>query len=122
MKTIAIDFDGVIASYKGYQGYGKFGPPVDQIGIIATLKYLKKTGWRIVIYTSRSETGHIAEYLKSNEIPYDFINYNPSNAEFNCSPCKPVADVYLDDRAINFDGNWASIVNEIENFKPWWMK
>lgn len=122
MKTIAVDFDGVIASYEGYKGYGVFGAPVDLIGIITTLKYLRESNWKIIIYTARSEIKFISEYLDKYNIPYDFINHNPKNAELHCSPCKPVADVYLDDRAITFNGNWVDIINKIENFKPWWKK
>jgi len=122
MKTIAIDFDGVIANYREYQGYGKFGLPIDPMIMVSTLTLLKRNGWRIIIYTARSEIQSIADYLHAYNIPFDFINHNPENAKYNMSPCKPKADVYLDDKAITFDGNWGSIISKIENFKPWWKK
>ena len=102
-KTLAVDFDGVIADYEnGYKGVDVFGQPLP--GAAETLQALKDEGWRIIIYTCRQDTPALYSYLENNQIPYDHINHNPDNPE-STNRGKPLADVYLDDRAIRFS-NW----------------
>ena len=115
-KTIAIDFDGVLADYsKGYQGKDVFGTPIPG-GDNAT-KVLKENGWRIIIYTTRPATDALKNWLKENNITYDYINENPDQPE-DAKGCKLIADVYLDDRSMCFRGNWKCLVREIASFKP----
>ena len=72
MKTICIDFDGVIASYQGWEGADKFGDPVP--GVQSALKVLRQEGYRIIIFTTRKVTAALKKYLKDNDITYDYIN------------------------------------------------
>lgn len=120
MKTIAIDFDGTISEYKEYKGKGIFGEPVS--GAKEAIKKLKDSGWSIIIYTTRAESNQIREYLNSHDIPFDYINHNPYNIENDCFHGKPKADVYLDDRAITFTGDWKKTTHDIENFEEWWKR
>lgn len=115
-KTICIDFDGVISNYKGYKGWGIFEEPVS--GASEKINQLKEDGWKIIIFTTRSETKLIADYCKAHNILFDEINRNSDNHPYT-NMGKPHADVYLDDRAINFSGNWEESYNNIRNFKPW---
>jgi hypothetical protein len=48
-------------------------------------------------------------YLAEHEIPYDKI----------WTFGKPMADIYLDDRAIGFRGDWNAALTDINNFVPW---
>ena len=114
-KTICIDFDGVIAEYKKFEGKGIFGEIIQ--GAKENICKLKDEGWIIIIYTTRSETDLIYEYLINNGISPDYINYNPKNSELGLNLGKPIADIYLDDRAINFDGRWDLTFDKIKNFK-----
>lgn len=115
--TICIDFDGTIAKYDGFKGIGIFGDPIK--GVKEALLDLKSAGKKIIIYTTRGEVNTVAEYLRVWHIPFDFINETPCNSA-NMSKAKPIADVYIDDRAIQFKGEWtAEFVQEIINFKPW---
>lgn len=37
------------------------------------------------------------------------------------SPVKPVAHVYIDDRAYRFNGDWSTVdVDDFVTFRPWW--
>lgn len=37
------------------------------------------------------------------------------------SPVKPVAHVYIDDRAYKFNGDWSTVdVDDFVKFRPWW--
>jgi hypothetical protein len=121
LKTICIDFDGVISDYRGWEGKGNFGNPIK--GSVGMINELFSEGWKIIIYTTRSETEKIEEYLNSYGIHYDFINYNPENVKLDLSPYKPIADIYLDDRAVRFEGEWdADLMQKIKESKPHWRK
>lgn len=119
-NVICIDFDGVIANYRTYSGKGFFGDPLP--GAVEKIRELKDQGWIVIIHTTRSETHQLKEYLELHDIMYDYINYNPENIDQGCNMGKPLATVYLDDRAINFDGNWDKAFDNILNFSPWFRK
>lgn len=114
-KTIVFDFDGVIHSYtSGWQGETKISdPPVP--GIERALKSLHDSGYEVVIVSTRcsSELGRkaIEEWLDMYGLTV-FVD--------KVCKEKPPAIVYIDDRAICFDGNPDSLMEKIENFKPWY--
>jgi hypothetical protein len=111
MRYICVDFDGVIADYThAPKGWGIFGHPID--GARQALVKFKQEGHVIIIYTCRNEINLIKEYLRVYKIPYDYINESPLNNEN--SSHKPIADVYIDDRAVRFNGNWKDIDIEQE--------
>lgn len=112
-KTICVDFDGVIADYsQGWQGAETFGEPLPQVS--AVMLALKQAGWKIIIFTTRQETPALRGYLGFNDIPYDEINKNSDQPE-NSNDGKPIADVYLDDRAIRFT-DWEQALVDIDIF------
>lgn len=102
-KTICVDFDGVIAQYDGFKGNDIFGDPID--GVQSAMEVLKKKGFTIIIFTTRTASSKLKKYLNDNHITYDYINENPDQPKGSNSG-KPIADIYLDDRAICFKGNW----------------
>ena len=117
-RTIAIDFDGVISNYQGYKGKGNFAPPVP--GCKNFLDKLREEGWTIIVFTTRSEIPQIEAYMLEFRIPYDYINENPENKKLDCSPWKILADIYLDDRAICFEGVYSKeLLTRIIDFQPW---
>jgi hypothetical protein len=108
-KSIAIDFDGVINPYtKGWQGPGVFEDPSQEC--VAAIKKLH-TNYTIIIHTAREQTefDRIREYLLKHDIEHDEM------FEAKGSRSKPIADVYLDDRAVTFNGNWDAAILKIEN-------
>lgn len=119
-KVAAIDFDGVIHFYgNGWQGgqiYDKVVP-----GAKEGIQSLKDAGFRIMIYTTRTNPMYrkkgeleqypqLIEYLDKNGIVYDQVYVGSG---------KPMADVYVDDRAIPFSGNWTETAEAVKNFKVW---
>ena len=109
-KTIAVDFDGVIAEYDYWQGYGVFGAPIP--GVIEALECLEAEGWEIAVCTAREEIDLIKEYLLGYGIPFAFVTNRKSPAW-----------VYIDDRCIQFDGNWDdTLLEKIRNFQPWYHR
>ena len=112
-RTIAIDFDGVIADYDGWKGFGVLGAP--RADVVEALRTLRSEGWKIVIHTTRGEE-EIAAYLKQHSIPHDEIN---RNSDYETLGVKPVADVYWDDRAVCYSGDAHRDLERIRNFRTW---
>lgn len=114
-KTVVFDFDGVIHSYKsGWKGAGIIpDPPVE--GIEQALKDIHKAGYEIAIVSTRSAlpSGRMAviDWLDK----WNLLEY----VDRVCTE-KPPAIVYIDDRAIRFDGKPELLLDQINTFKPWY--
>ena len=107
---ICFDFDGVIAEYSGWKGADVFGDPIPYT--VNLMRKLKKDGYMVLIWTTRQVTPGILEYLKKHEIPFDSINDNSHNPP-NTS-AKPIFDVFVDDRALNFYSGKTDLLGEIK--------
>lgn len=112
-KTVVFDFDGVIHSYaSGWQGETVIPDPLVP-GIKEALKELSKT-YEIVVVSTRCKTQEgrsaIEKYLEANDL---LGTVSRVLAE------KPPAIVYVDDRAICFDGHPEHLKDQIDSFKPW---
>jgi len=117
--TVCVDFDGVIAEYDGFKGADVFGAPIE--GAKEALQKMKKEGWLVIIFTTRLPDKKFKEYLSIWGIPYDYINKNPEQYP-NTNKGKPAANVYIDDRAITFEGNWLDTFEAVKIFEPWYNK
>lgn len=109
--VIAFDFDGVIHRYsKGWYDGTIYDSPVN--GIKEVIEQLKDNGYKIVIFTTRAigikSKGEIRRWLQKYDIPFDEITNT-----------KPIAKIYVDDRAINFNGNTQTLLAEIFAFSSW---
>ena len=115
VPTIVFDFDGVIHSYKTPWIAPDVipDPPVPGIGWV--MEDLLERGYRVVIVSARSATkkGRVAirKWLEKYRLPVVEVV-----AE------KPAALVYVDDRAICFDGDCDILCEKIINFVPWYKK
>lgn len=116
MKTICIDIDGTICQYTEWVVASHFGKVLP--GAKEAIEKLHNEGWYIIIFSTRADKNVISNFLRENEIYFDSINLNPFQPK-NAIGGKPLADVYLDDRAITFNGNWAQAFDQIVSFKPW---
>lgn len=111
-QTVVFDFDGVIHSYtSGWHGPGNIpDPPVP--GIREAIAEIRAAGYEVVVVSTRTATiegfGAVRAWLMDHDIEVDRV----------CAE-KPPAIVYIDDRAICFDGNPASLLGKIQTFKPW---
>lgn len=111
-KTIAFDFDGVVAEYKSGQ-YPEIGEPVD--GIRELIDTLKSEGWKVVIWTCRTPA-EVDPWLLQHGFEVDEINQNTgAPTQSNKIP----ADIYVDDRAIAFKGDAKALAAQIADFKLW---
>ncbi len=108
-QTVCLDFDGVIHSYRsGWQGVANIpDPPIH--GTADAIAYLRKT-YRVVIHSARCSSVEgreaVAAWLAKHRIEVDEV----------CEH-KPPAIVYIDDRAIRFQGNWSDTISELAQFR-----
>lgn len=112
---IAIDLDGTILKYDGWKGEESFGEPIP--GAVEALQTLKQQGHTIVIHTCRNVSKAMAEHLRANQIPFDRINVSPVDTRPRHVPHKPPADVYIDDKALRFKGDWPKMLKLLKGFK-----
>lgn len=116
-RTIAFDFDGVIASYSGWKGHQHTGTPHREV--VKAIRLLKKQGHRILIYSTRPNAT-LRAYCVKYRIPVDYFNENPAYRHVGNSG-KPVAFAYIDDRAICYKGQTAeTLLRQLKRFKPHW--
>lgn len=116
--TICIDFDGVLHFYKR-PFTPQLGPPIQ--GAAEATQELYRQGHTLIIFTTRGEAEIIA-WLSANGFKWHFINFNPEDTQLQYptgNPGKPRADVYIDDRALKFDGNWVQTLQQLKTFRPW---
>ena len=112
-KTVVFDFDGVIHSYtSGWKGESVIAdPPVPRIK--EAISDIRLAGYEVVVVSTRCATkeghGAVRAWLIDNEIEVDAVKTE-----------KPPAVVYIDDRAICFDGNPDNLLNKIIGFEPWY--
>ena len=111
---IAVDFDGTIAQYDGWKGEDHFGEPIH--GAVAGLNELKHLGHTIIIHTCRPPSKGMVDYLKKHGIPFDRINVSPVDTRPRDLPHKLPADLYLDDKGMQFRGDWAKTVKLIKKY------
>ena len=111
-QTVVFDFDGVIHSYtSGWQGPTVIpDPPVP--GIAEAIQEIRSAGYEVIVVSTRCATtsghGAVRAWLIDHGIEVDDVKME-----------KPPAIVYIDDRAICFDGHPESLLAKIQGFKPW---
>jgi len=111
MKTIAVDFDGVLHGYSlGWQDGTIYDEPKPLARESMALLCEK---FEVVIFSTRcfprtvrgkfepSQDIEVAAWLKKHNIPYTRIH---------TEPCKPLCVAFIDDNAIRHI-NWASTMN-----------
>ena len=104
-KTIMIDLDGVLDNYTTYT---KEIPSIRD-GAKDFVKELSKN-YELVLFTTRSSK-QAAEWLKSNGIDKYFKDV---------TKVKSPAFIYIDDRALKFNGDYNITLKDIENFDVYW--
>lgn len=101
MSRIAIDIDGTVLTEEMEVNRGKAVPIT---GAIESINYLYEAGHTIIIYTARTyrELETTVEQLNKYNLKYHHLVVG-----------KPVADVFVDDRAVAMTG-WIDTLENIE--------
>lgn len=107
-KTVLVDLDGVLNDYKG--NYNEFKIPNIKKGAKEFLEELARY-YNIEIFTVRNRIQTV-KWLQQNKI--DHLIKDVTNVK------NPYASIIIDDRALNFDGNYSSLLEKVKKFKPYW--
>lgn len=97
VKTILVDFDGVIHSYdegwKNGEIYGELMPRAKE-----SILRLQKMGYEVKVFTSRDNLDEVKKWLEDRGLNLEVTKVK--------GPCIAI----IDDRAIRFT-NWKDILN-----------
>lgn len=106
--NIVVDFDGVLNTYTGWQGPDELFEPADgSRGFLETL-----SNFYSVYILSTRPSEKIRQWLIDNQL---------SKFVYDCVDEKPPAVAYIDDRGIQFNGNFDEVIETLKNgFKPHW--
>ena len=105
--TVAIDFDGVLNTYKGWKGEKVLYTP--RKGVNEFLQKLHEK-YRVVIISTR----------KANDIAAWLYEYDLLDLVDEITNKKIKAIAYIDDRAIPFDGDFNKSLATLDKFKTHW--
>ena len=108
-KKILFDLDGVLNTYDG-KFVEDFIPPIND-GAAKILEDLSKK-YEVVIFTSRNLL-LTAKWVMDNGLD-KFVS--------NVTNVKEPAFLMIDDRCLNFDGDFEKLEKEIDNFEVWYKK
>lgn len=113
-RTVAVDFDGVLHDWQG-----KYEPPSDPPipGALEALKKLVDSGARVVIFSARCccFDQHPLSVAPQRDEIISWLSKHGAQRDTHYHEvvgCKPVAAVYVDDRAVRFT-DWASASEQI---------
>jgi hypothetical protein len=105
---VCVDLDGVLNAFDGWKGPDYFHPP--RPGAREFLEELNHLGFRVVVFTVRWAP-HVESWL---------AHHGLAGLVSMVTDKKPAAFVYVDDRAICFDGDFAKALSAIGGFKAHW--
>jgi len=108
-KKIFLDFDGVLNTYKGWKGENELFEP--RTGSLEFLKLLA-ANYEVYIFTTRDR-----EKVYKWMIRYDLYHYIQ-----DVTNKKEPAYLYIDDRAIKFDGDYSKTIEDIQKYHPYWKE
>ena len=105
MKWVLLDFDNTLCENSGFPDFN----PTKIIGTgVKAVNKIIAMDLTPVIFTARpwSEFNIVKNWLRENNIPIKLII---------CG--KPLARCLIDDRNIEFNGDWDEAISKIDNFK-----
>jgi hypothetical protein len=116
---LCLDFDGVIHSYtSGWKGADVIpDPPVPGV-----FDFIRKAlvHFRVAIFSSRSNQPGGLEAMKNYIAVNSELGFHDPIEGLEWPTEKPPAFVTIDDRALCFNGHWATYDPELLlRFKPW---
>lgn len=107
--TVCVDFDGVLNTYKGWRGEDELYEPRDDTALF--LAHLADQ-YRVVVFTTRN-CARVRTWLEKHGL-YHYV------AEV--TSLKPPALAYVDDRAIQFNGDCGDVLVQLAGFRPHWER
>lgn len=117
---LCIDFDGVIHHYRdGWQDGVIYDTPTP--GAFEWLEQAQQH-FTLMIYSSRSKTPEgitaMTQWLLRHMMPWRALRPEPGDMQIWFAAVKPPAFLTLDDRAVQFTGEWPDPA-VLRAFRPW---
>jgi len=106
--VVCVDLDGVLNAFDGWKGADFFHPP--RPGAKEFLQRLNELGYCVIVFTVRWGP-HVETWLTRHGL---------SEYVWMVTDKKPPAHVYIDDRAICFNGDFDKTLNLVGSFKAHW--
>lgn len=110
MKTICLDFDGVMNTYDGWKGEHELFEP--RPGLAEFLGRLKDAGFEVAVNSTRPAEMILA-WLGRHGL---------GGLVKTVTDRKPPAVAYLDDRGVCFTGDFEAAFAAVVSFKAHWEK
>ena len=107
--TISIDLDEVLDNYTRYEDNSI--PEIRQ-GAKEFIQKLHESGYNLVLFTNRKPLS-ASKWLIKNDLDEYFSDV---------TNIKPMAIIYIDDRALKFEGDYDKTLNQIKDFNVYWKK
>jgi hypothetical protein len=112
--VIAVDFDGTLCEF----GYPEIGEQTQhQKELMETLIQMRKEGHKLILWTNRGDNEQYPSLTEAinwccdKGLKFDAINRNlPGQKKLSGYSPKIMADVYIDDKAINIK-DWKQILD-----------
>lgn len=95
MKIVAVDWDGTL-----YEHGTGWLPDAKR-----ALKVMKRRGYRVIVHSCRAQSPYGADQIRA---VLDAAGYR-----FEVTAVKPDADVYIDNKALRFDGDWSTTLSQL---------
>jgi hypothetical protein len=105
---VCVDLNGVLDAYTGWRGPDHWDPP--RAGAEEFLRALNERGYRVVVFTTRyapQAEGWLAAYGLSRYVA-------------EVTDRKLAAHVFVDDRAVCFQGDFAATLAQVVRFAAHW--
>jgi hypothetical protein len=118
VKSVAIDFDGVVHAYtRGWQGGVIYDEPVE--GVFDAIRHFQAEGHPVFIFTSRDNLEAVANWITARSgltVVFDDGYKDPFWDDLDCllvTNRKLGASVYIDDRGYRFT-DWVNALAEVK--------
>ncbi len=105
---VCVDLNGVLDSYTGWKHEKHFDPP--RAGADRFLDALRGRGYRVVVHTTRWRDD-VEAWLREHGL-YERVDEITNE--------KVAAHVFVDDRAVTFQGDFEATLEEIDRFAAHW--
>src|SRR6266700_316354 len=115
-RTICLDFDGVCNTYDGWRGEDELFLPRPHLGDF--IWRLLGEDKRVAIFSTRPPVKLKAWFDEH----FPTMNEAVEREDLFFPGHKPPADCYVDDRAVRFNGSFATILPEVLGFRAYWEK
>lgn len=108
VPLVCVDLNGVLDTYTGWKDAEHFDPP--RAGAREFLAQLTTSGFRVVIFTTRHPT-RVRRWLREHGLD-EFVHAVTDR--------KPPAHVFVDDRAVCFQGDFEETLKKVLAFRAHW--